>query len=239
MKKQLILFYLLLLNITLYAQSIEVSGLVTDAQYKTPVPYAVVFVEHTQIGVVANNVGAFSLSIPDSLRSSRLVSVGEGYRLTYISPENQGEAPLQIALQPLETAEGVLSPLGGDNAKKPGAIGSLLNKAVQFVLNDWVPLGDPETNRFDFGRIQTFPTYNPIEGVRLRAGVASNSRLSPHFFVKGYAAYGFGDQQFKYRGEAICRSTGKRTMKMSFQKTICGWFMRRISIRRERCTPVH
>ena len=203
MKKQLILFYLLLLNITLYAQSIEVSGLVTDAQYKTPVPYAVVFVEHTQIGVVANNVGAFSLSIPDSLRSSRLVSVGEGYRLTYISPENQGEAPLQIALQPLETAEGVLSPLGGDNAKKPGAIGSLLNKAVQFVLNDWVPLGDPETNRFDFGRIQTFPTYNPIEGVRLRAGVASNSRLSPHFFVKGYAAYGFGDQQFKYRGEAI------------------------------------
>jgi len=68
-------------------------------------------------------------------------------------------------------------------------------------MNDWIPLGDPETNKFDFGRIQTFPTYNPIEGLRLRAGVASNSRFSPHLFLKGYVAYGFGDQQFKYRGE--------------------------------------
>jgi hypothetical protein len=202
MKKQLILFYLLLLNITLYAQSIEVSGLVTDAQYKTPVPYAVVFVEHTQVGVVANNVGAFSLSVPDSLRNSRLVSVGEGYRLTYISPEYQGETPLHIALQPQESEQDLISPPGGASEKQ-GKIVSLLNKTARFVMNDWIPLGDPETNKFDFGRIQTFPTYNSIEGVRLRAGVASNSRLSPHFFVKGYIAYGFKDQQLKYRGEAI------------------------------------
>jgi len=202
MKKQLILFYLLLLNITLYAQSIEVRGLVTDAQYKTPVPYAIVFVEHTQIGAVTNNVGEFTFTVPDSLEDSRLVSVGEGYRLTYLSPQNLDRAALHIALLPQQMGEDTISPLAGA-AEKFGKFGSLLNRAALLVMNDWIPLGDPETNRFDFGRIQTFPTYNSIEGVRLRAGVASTSRLSPHFFVKGYLAYGFRDQQFKYRGEAV------------------------------------
>lgn len=201
MKKLLILFFLLLFSVAFYAQHIEIRGVVTDAQYKTPVPYAAVFVEDTQIGIVANNVGEFSFQVPDSLKDSRLMSVGEGYRLTYLSPESLGRA-LHLELQPQELEQDLVSPLGGA-AVKPGKFVSLLNRAALFVMNDWIPLGDAESNRFDFGRIQTFPTYNSIEGVRLRAGIASNSRLSPHFFVKGYLAYGFRDQQFKYRGEAI------------------------------------
>src|SRR5690606_19297788 len=120
--------------------------------------------------------GEFSFSVPDSLKNSRLASVGEGYRLTYLVPEGYDHIALPIALEPQEqVAE---SPVGG-GAVKPGKFGSLLNKAARFVMNDWIPLGDPETNTFDFGRIQTFPTYNSIEGVRLRAGIASNARLSP------------------------------------------------------------
>ncbi len=92
------------------------------------------------------------------------------------------------------------------------------NRAVNFVIGDWMPLGNPETNRFDFGRIQTLPTYNTIEGVRLRAGIASNSRLSSHFFVKGYVAYGFKDQRFKYRGEAIYSLTKKMYHEEEFPK---------------------
>jgi hypothetical protein len=88
-------------------------------------------------------------------------------------------------------------------AGKSGGFQAFLNRATNFVKDDWIPLGNPETNKFDFGRIQTFPTYNSIEGVRLRAGLASNSRFSPHFFLKGYAAYGFKDQKLKYHGEAI------------------------------------
>lgn len=77
-----------------------------------------------------------------------------------------------------------------------------VGKTAQIITNDWVPLGNPETNKFDFGRLQTIPAYNPTEGVRLRVGVASNSRLHPNLFVKGYGAYGFLDKKFKYRGEA-------------------------------------
>ncbi|MBK5194444.1 MAG: hypothetical protein JJE08_00200 [Proteiniphilum sp.] len=202
MRKSIVIVLILILQTTLYGQNSLYKGVVTDAQYKTPVPYAIVYVEHTQIGAVANNIGEFTFTVPYSLKNSRLASVGEGYRLTYLSPQSPGQAPLHIALQPQETEQDLISPPGGVSEKQ-GKIVSLLNKAARFVINDWIPLGDPETNKFDFGRIQTFPTYNSIEGVRLRAGVASNSRLSPHFFVKGYLAYGFRDQQFKYRGEAI------------------------------------
>ena len=202
MRKFLILFFLPVLSLSVLAQYKEVSGVVIDAQYNTPVPYAAIFVEHTKIGVVASNVGEFSLQVPDSLKNNRLVSVGEGYSLTYLLPEDYGHAPLRIALVPQDRETALLSPPGGA-AVKPGKVVSLLSKAARFVMDDWIPLGNPETNTFDFGRIQTLPTYNPVEGVRLRAGAASNSRLSPHFFMKGYLAYGFKDQQFKYRGEAV------------------------------------
>lgn len=73
---------------------------------------------------------------------------------------------------------------------------------VNLVLDDWFPLGDPQTNAFDFGRIQTLPAYNQLEGFRLRGGFASTARFHPHLFLKGYMAYGFRDEKVKYRGEA-------------------------------------
>lgn len=76
-------------------------------------------------------------------------------------------------------------------------------KAVKFVTDDWIALGKKDSNKFDFGRIQTFPSYNPIEGVRLRGGVASTARFHPNMFLKGYVAYGFKDRKVKYRGELV------------------------------------
>ncbi len=201
MKKSIFVALSLLVQFALSGQQTHYKGKVIDALYGTPVPYAAVFIDNTQIGAVADNVGEFSFHLPDSLRHQRLVAVGDGYPIAYFRPDQEHTSALVIALVPQEQTAGTLSPLGGA-PQKQGAFGSFLNKAMGYVLNDWIPLGDPETNKFDFGRIQTFPTYNPIEGVRLRAGVASNSRLSPHLFLKGYVAYGFGDEQFKYRGEA-------------------------------------
>lgn len=201
MRKSIFVLLILFFQTTLYGQQTLYKGKVIDAVYRTPVPYASVFVEYTQFGAVADNVGEFSFMVPDSLRHYRLLGVGDGYPIAYFSSNVDEPEAMVIALQPRGGVNGAASPLGGNQGEQ-GAFGSFLNKAVQLVLNDWIPLGDPETNKFDFGRLQTFPTYNPIEGVRLRAGVASNSRLSPNLFLKGYLAYGFGDQQFKYRGEA-------------------------------------
>ncbi len=201
MRKSIFVVLILLFQTTLYGQHTLYKGKVIDAVYRTPVPYASVFVEYTQFGAVTDNVGEFSFRVPIIATTVLCKRKGTDIPLPTSLPMWDEPAAMIIALQPSGAANGAVSPLGG-NPGEQGAFGSLLNKALQMVLNDWIPLGDPETNKFDFGRIQTFPTYNPIEGVRLRAGVASNSRLSPHLFLKGYLAYGFGDEQFKYRGEA-------------------------------------
>lgn len=202
MRKIFVIVFIALFFGEILAQDTLYKGVVMDAKHKTPVAYAAIFLEKGAVGSVADNVGRFSLSVPDSLSNSNLVIIREGFLIKRVSVDTVATNALQIELQPDLSELQALAMLSNPNAEqKPFA--KFLGKAVQFVLNDWVPLGNPETNRFDFGRIQTIPTYNPIEGVRLRAGIASNSRLSPHFFVKGYAAYGFKDKKFKYRGEAI------------------------------------
>lgn len=190
MRKSILIILAILIHTMADGQETLYRGRVIDAYYQTPVPYAAVFVESTQVGAVADNVGEFSFMVPDSLLSYRLVGVRDGYQIAYFVPEPDEIEVLVIALEQKELEQGTASS------------GSFINKAMKFVLNDWIPLGDRETNKFDFGRIQTVPTYNPIEGVRLRLGIASTSRLSPHFFLKGYTAYGFKDEQLKYRGEA-------------------------------------
>lgn len=262
MRRTIILITLLLLvsaGLPLIGQDVLLKGVVTDAKYHTPVPYVAIFVQGAPVGTVANNIGEFTLVIPDSLADRQLVVVRERYKLMYFSLDNLHQSPsispnlhqsqshstqsqsdsisinlhqspsispnlnqsqtqsVEIALQPDYTLERIQA-LQDSITESSGGFAAFLSKAVKFVKNDWIPLGNPETNRFDFGRIQTFPTYNPIEGVRLRGGIASNSRLNPHFFMKGYVAYGFKDQRFKYRGEAIYSFTPKAYHEEEFPK---------------------
>ena len=201
-EKLFLLIFISLFCGSIFAQTTVYKGVVTDAEYNTPVAYAAVYLEKGAVGAVADNVGSFSLEVPDSLLESNLVIIREGFFIKRVAPDSVDTGNLHIALQPDDLEQQAIALLDSVNAHQKPFV-RFLGKAVKFVLNDWVPLGNPETNKFDFGRLQTLPTYNPIEGVRLRAGIASNSRLSPHFFVKGYAAYGFKDQKFKYRGEVI------------------------------------
>ena len=186
MKKQLLTVLALFAVLVLYAQKKSINGVLTDAKYKTPVAFAAVFIEDSRYGTISDNLGKFSFTASDSVGTANLVVTAPGYREIRIPVDLVMAPHVELFMEQIPEAE-------------KGTFGKILG----FVLNDWVPLGNPETNKFDFGRLQTVPTFNPIEGIRLRAGIASNSRLSPHFFIKGYGAYGFKDQKFKYRGEAI------------------------------------
>ena len=185
---------------TLFAQNRSYQGKVIDAVYHTPVAYAAVYIQSTSYGSVTDNVGEFSFTAPDSLQHILLVIVRPDFKISYLPLTQQDVDNLLISLHP-DDFDAKTQVLLDSLTDKKNSLVVLLDKATRFVTNDWIPLGNPDLNKFDFGRIQTFPTYNPIEGVRLRAGVASNARLSPYFFLKGYVAYGFVDQQFKYRGE--------------------------------------
>lgn len=200
MRKYLILTILITLSTNVFSQNRVIKGNVIDSKYHTPVPYSAVYIQGTRYGDVTNNVGEFSLFVPDSLNSAELVVAREGYKPKFIIVINITDTDFTVLIEP-DDFEERLKMLQDSLAGRQGGFSSILNKVAGFVKDDWIPIGNSETNKFDFGRVQTIPTYNPIEMVRLRAGFASNSRLSPNLFFKGYGAYGFGDQKFKYRGE--------------------------------------
>jgi hypothetical protein len=57
----------------------------------------------------------------------------------------------------------------------------------------------------DIGFLEVGPylkliTHNPVEGVRLRLGVRTNSRFSEKIRIGGHLTYGFMDQRWKYGG---------------------------------------
>ena len=50
----------------------------------------------------------------------------------------------------------------------------------------------------DFGPVERFASYNPVEGVRLRLSGRTNSKFSKRFGLKWLVAYGTEDKKFKY-----------------------------------------
>ncbi|MDR1666700.1 MAG: DUF5686 and carboxypeptidase regulatory-like domain-containing protein [Bacteroidales bacterium] len=55
-----------------------------------------------------------------------------------------------------------------------------------------------EAGKFDLGPVGAMLSLSDIEGVRLRFGGKTNARFHPRLFLEGYAAYGSGDNRFKY-----------------------------------------
>lgn len=72
-------------------------------------------------------------------------------------------------------------------------------KILVILVDGYIKTG--KKSKFDFGPINTFISTNPIEGVRLRVGGMTTANLSPHWFAKGYVAYGTRDRKLKYMGE--------------------------------------
>ena len=56
-------------------------------------------------------------------------------------------------------------------------------------------------SKFDIGPVNTFISYNDLEGLRLKAGGMTTANLSRRWFARGYGAYGFKDHKWKYKGE--------------------------------------
>ena len=52
---------------------------------------------------------------------------------------------------------------------------------------------------FDVGPMETFFSFNDVEGIRLRFGGKTNTKFSKQLFFEGYGAYGFKDERFKYK----------------------------------------
>lgn len=80
-------------------------------------------------------------------------------------------------------------------------------KAILFVgkafIENFVETSvSPEhPSKVDVGPINTMITQNFVDGLRLRASAQTTANLNPHWFLKGYVAYGFKDERWKGMGE--------------------------------------
>ena len=51
---------------------------------------------------------------------------------------------------------------------------------------------------FEMGPVNTFYSFNEVEGFRMRLGGRTTTALSKHYYFETYGAYGFTDQKWKY-----------------------------------------
>lgn len=58
--------------------------------------------------------------------------------------------------------------------------------------------GYKQAGPIEIGPVNTFYSYNPIEGLRLRVGGRTTDFLSTRFFSEAYAAYGTKDKKWKF-----------------------------------------
>lgn len=62
---------------------------------------------------------------------------------------------------------------------------------------------DHSSSKFDIGPIFSMISYNFYDGLRVRLGGQTTSNLNPHFFLKGYYAYGFKSHENYYNAQLI------------------------------------
>lgn len=58
--------------------------------------------------------------------------------------------------------------------------------------------GYKQAGPVELGPVNTFYSFNPVEGFRLRFGGRTTDRLSKKFYAEAYTAYGFKDEKWKY-----------------------------------------
>ncbi len=205
MKRAAILLYILSSCLGLIAQSgTFVKGVVLDALNKTPLPYVALFFEGTSQGDLSNSGGEFIIEATDDVvRQRKLKVMFTGYHSQEIQLNTDSIQTVTIYLMPVAHKDDIAIleaiRIMGDEGRKP--LPYYLYQITNIVIDDNFPLGNPETNKIDLYRLQEIPAYNHLEGIRLRLSAATNARLNPNLFAKGYMGYGFKDGKLKYRGE--------------------------------------
>jgi hypothetical protein len=78
---------------------------------------------------------------------------------------------------------------------------------------------------WELGPVNTFYSFNPVEGFRLRVGGRTTPRFNERIYLETYAAYGFLDEKWKYFLSANYSFTGRsirefplKTLRASFQR---------------------
>lgn len=72
-------------------------------------------------------------------------------------------------------------------------------KIIKVIVSGYIHTS--KNSKFDIGPVNSFVSYNDLEGVRFRTGGLTTANLNKRLFARGYVAYGTKDKKLKYGGE--------------------------------------
>lgn len=72
-------------------------------------------------------------------------------------------------------------------------------KFIKVMSAGYIATG--KNSKFDIGPLNTFISYNTLEGLRLRVGGMTLAEFNKNLFARFYVAHGFSDHRWKYNAE--------------------------------------
>ena len=141
---------------------------------------------------------AINTPLPDSIFNTKATEFRDGDALT--KSEQFWTENRHDPLTPHE--QGIYKTVDSLNNFRPF---KRFMKGVRILFEGYAPVGG-----FDIGPMNTFYSFNPIEGFRLRLGGRTNLKFSQHLMLEGYGAYGTRDDKLKgYAGARYNFGTGR------------------------------
>lgn len=133
---------------------------------------------------------------PDSIADEYLKKLGNLFVLDE-APYRSEQFFSEARMVPLSRAEVSVGDFMYSMRKMPVIYWG--EKIVGILSRGYIKTG--KKSCFDFGPLNSFVSYNDAEGLRLKVGGLTTANLFPHWFSRGYIAYGFKDHKWKYSVE--------------------------------------
>lgn len=96
-------------------------------------------------------------------------------------------------------------------------LGSVWKFLLTAVVENSIEL-TKKPNKIDFIPLNSIVSHNEVDGMRYQASLQTTGNLSPHLFLRGYAAYGTKDEKMKYKAEAEYSFNRKKYMAHEFPR---------------------
>ena len=181
----LLISFLILFNIGVYAQNITVSGVISAESDNQPLPGANVIVKGMNIGVSADFDGRYQLQLPDT-ENPILIFSYQGFRSQEIKIGAQREINVSLQTDVNELDEVVI--IGYGNTTKKDLTGSV----VTIKSKDLEAVRSPTADEFLQGRVsgllltQTSGQPGGATSVRIRGSGSINASNEPLYVIDGF-----------------------------------------------------
>jgi len=130
MKRSALIALLLLINVSLFAQTRAITGTITDAERGEPVIGATIKLEKSNTVAIADEKGKFKIQIPSSIANPVLLISDIGYKSVEITPK---EDVVNVKLVPVNRELTEVVVVGYGTAKKAtltGAVAAIKGKEI-------------------------------------------------------------------------------------------------------------